>query len=267
MKYYAVLAAVLIVIAGLGFFAYYDNSLHEQKVPSGSHTYLGVIYSGTPKQTNFISAIVNFDKGSNLNRSIYYVVLSIWDSNESYDQIGISSLDGRFYATYSYTEMVNGSIKYIFDPSWFPIGPGTHMISMNISSGKLTFTFDNKSYQAYTGGYYFLVRENEPIGNRSFSGLTVYEEIYGFNKSLPGISFNFSKINYGTIGYPTGSITDWVHFAHNLTAIYNSTVYIKDGIVNITNILPHSLNAFIESIQSFSFTLPYMPVVLVRFIY
>jgi|YelNatPaOPRAMG01_1025707.scaffolds.fasta_scaffold00552_34 hypothetical protein len=263
MKYYVILVAVLIVVAGMIFFAYYENSLNERKLPSGSHVYLGAIYSGTPTETNFISATVTFNEGINLNDSIYYVVLSVWDSNESYDQIGISSLNGHFYATYSYTEMINGSIKYIFDPSWFPIRPGTHVISMyiNSTSRNLTFTFDNKSHNAYTGGYYFRIKENEPIGNHSFSGLTVYEEIYGFNKSLPGISFNFSRVNYGTTGYPTGSITDWVRFSHNLTAVYNSTIYISGGSVNITNVLPHSQESLNWGIQQSYFILPYGAVI------
>ena len=38
------------------------------------------------------------------------------------------------------------------------------------------------------------------------------KEIYGFNKTLPGISYNFSNVQYGTGGYPSGYVMDWMPF-------------------------------------------------------
>lgn len=249
MRSYTVLVVVIIVIAGLGLYVYYENQSDQNKV-NGSHVYLGAVYSGQAKSTNSISADVYFSSGPNLRENIYYVVLSVWDSNQSYDQIGISSLYGKFYSTYSYTEIVNGSIKYIFDPHWVSIVPGNHKLSMNVSQGKVEFRFDNSIFTAYTGGDYFSVETNERVGNHTFSGLTVYEEIYGFNKTLPGIAFNFSDLSYGTTGYPTGSLSNWASFSHNLTSNFTSLVFMKSNTVNIYNTPPLSLTLNVKNLQS-----------------
>jgi hypothetical protein len=249
MKYYTVLIVAVIVIAGLGLFVYYENE-NNHKTVTGSHVYLGAVYGGQTQLTNYVSASVYFGNGINLKDNIYYIVLSIWDSNYSYDQIGISSLYGKFYCTYSYTEMVNGSIKYVFDPHWVQIVPGQHEMSMYVYNGNVVFRFDNNNYTAYTGGNNFAIETNEKVGNHSFSGLTIYEEIYGFNKSLPGISFNFSNIEFGTTGYPTGSISDWIQFSHNLTDNFTSVVFMKSNSVNIYNSVPYTLVLTVKNLVS-----------------
>ncbi|MEM0133699.1 MAG: hypothetical protein QXU18_00510 [Thermoplasmatales archaeon] len=262
MKYYAVLVAAILVVAALGLYAYYDN-LNSNKTVTGNHVYLGAVYYGPEKYTNAISAKVDFGKGANLNGSIYYVVLSIWDNNNSYDQIGISSLYGKFYCTYSYTEIVNGSIKYIFDPHWAQIVPGNHTLSLYVNNGDVIFKFDNNTFTAFTGGNNFIMGTYEKIGNHSFSGLTIYEEMYGFNNSFPGISFNFSELQYGTTGYAVGSITDWTPFSHNLTN-FSSYVYMKSNIVNIYNSLPLTLKLSVQNlltpaslvVANMNFTIP-----------
>ena len=252
MKYYTVLVAAILVIAALGLYAYYEN-MDVKKPDSGTHVYLGAVYDGSLKYANSISANVDFGGTANLNDDIYYVVLSIWDSNLSYDQIGISSLKGVFYSTYSYTEIVNGSIKYIFDPHWFPITPGNHSLSMYVSNGNVFFKFDKNTFAAFTGGNDFSISTNQKVGNHTFSGLTIYEEIYGFNNSFPGISFNFSNIQYGSPSSQGGAITNWAQFAHNLTNVSNrldTYVYMKSNVVNIYNSLPLTLTVKVQNLTT-----------------
>ena len=249
MKSRVILIALLLVVAGLLVFIYHEN-YSKPNTPTGSHVYLGAVYSGQTKYTNYISANVDFGNGTNLKNNIYYIVLSIWDSNHSYDQLGISSLYGKFYSTYSYTETTNGSIRYIFNPHWFQIRPGSHSLSMYVSNGNVVFKFDATSYTAYTGGYNFAIETNEKIGNHSFSGLTIYEEIYGFNKTLPSISFNFSQVVFGTTGYPTGYVTEWYQFYHNLTNNYTSLVYMKSDTVNIYNAPSLTLKITVQNLPT-----------------
>ncbi len=249
MKSAVVLVAAVIVVAALGLFVYYEYQGH-QKVPTGSHVYLGAVYAGQTKNTNYISSKVYFADGTNLKNNIYYVVLSVWDSNHSYDQIGVTSANGKFYSTYSYTDIVNGTIKYIFKPTWFQISPGNHQLSMYVNSGNVVFKVDSTTYTAFTGGDYFLIETTEKMGNSSFSGLTIYEEVYGFNKSLPGISYNFSEVSYGASGYPTGIVTSWITFSHNLSSNYSAYVYMKDDTVNIYNADPLTLSISVQHLIS-----------------
>lgn len=249
MKSTAVLIAVLIVVAGLGLYVYYTNETHKD-TPTGSHVYLGAVYSGPAKYTNYVSASVDFKDGSNLKNDVYYVVLSIWDSNNSYDQLGITSYMGKFYSTYSYTQTLNGTIKYIFQPRWNLISPGDHNMSMYVDKGNILFKFDSNTFTAQTGGDNFTMETNQKIGNHSFAGFTIYEEIYGFNKTLPGISYNFSNVQYGTSSYPSGYVMDWMPFSHNITSVPSTVVYMKYASVNIYNTPPVTLRISVQNLLS-----------------
>lgn len=234
MKYYVVLlVAIVVVVAASGVYIYYESQ-GDQKQQNGSHVYLGAVYVGGTKYVDSISAKISFQDGSNLKGNVYYVILSIWDSNKSYDQLGIASLYGSFYSTYSYTSMVNGTIQYHYSKrGWFPISQGDYVISMSARDGMVTFTFDNRSYTAFTGGNYFIMSQNEPIGNHSYAGFTIYEEIYNFSKIFPGISYNFSDVQYSSSNF-TGYVTAWYLFSHNVSN-YTSYVYIRSGAVNLYN--------------------------------
>ncbi|MCL5874754.1 MAG: hypothetical protein M1161_05400 [Candidatus Thermoplasmatota archaeon] len=249
MKYYAViLVAIVVVVAASGFYIFYENQA-DHKTQTGNHIYLGAFYGGTTKHVNYVSAKVSFQSGANLRGNVYYVILSIWDSNQSYDQLGIASLYGSFYSTYSYTTLVNGSIQYHYiKRGWFPITPGDYLLSMSASKGAVTFTFDNTSFTADTGGNYFSMAPNEAIGNHSYAGLTVYEEIYNFTNEFPSIAYNFSDIQYRASN-STGYITNWYLFSHNVSN-YTSYVYMKSDTVNIYNSPPLTLKINVQNLSS-----------------
>jgi hypothetical protein len=252
MKYWAVLLVVIVVVvAAAGLYIFYETQ-NDKKSPTGSHIYLGAVYSGQTKDVNYISASVDFNNGANLKNTIYYAVLSAWDNNKSYDQIGVASLYGNFYSTYSYTTMLNGTIQYLYPhKGWFSISPGEHSFSVSATNGNVTFTFNNKSYTAHTGGSYFTLSSNEIIGNHSYAGLTIYEEVYGFNKTLPSISYNFTDVKFGSPGNPPGYVSSWMQFSHNISAAnYTSYVYMKSDAVNIYNAPSLTLKLDVQNLSS-----------------
>jgi hypothetical protein len=236
MKSSTVLVIVIIIIAGLVALTIY-NDINTKPPPTGSHAYIGAIYKGTRADVNSIYANLSIGGENNLDSVVYYVVLSAWDSNNSYDQVGIASLYGRLYSTYSYTvTLKNGSIKYIFDNHWFSVKEGEHQIEMSISDGNVTFIFDKTSITEFTGGDYFIEATNILINSTSYSDLTVYEEIYGFNKTLPGLSFNFTNIGVKSVNL--SQVRDWSFFEHNASRDYSSTVHFYGNAVNISNMMP-----------------------------
>ncbi|MEM0128112.1 MAG: hypothetical protein QXO03_03385 [Thermoplasmatales archaeon] len=249
MKSTVLLVAVIIIIAALSFFIYYQYQ-NAKEAPQGSHVYIGAIYDGQVKYGSYVSATISFGGGKSLEGKVYYVILSVWDNNKSYDQVGISSLNGSLFSTYSYTYVArNGTIEYRYDPHWFPIGPGTHLVSMQIRSGNVTFTVDGRSFIAFTGGNYFIISRNEVIGNVSYSDFTVYEEIYKFNGVLPYVAYNFTGISYSTQNSTYG-VTSWAYFLHNVSEDYASTVFFLGNTVNIYNRKPLSLQLQIQNSES-----------------
>ncbi|MGC8645006.1 MAG: hypothetical protein ACP5UO_01900 [Thermoplasmata archaeon] len=240
MKSSVLLVIVVVIIAALSLFAY-NQYLQGTRQSLNSHVYLGAIYSGNTEYGDQVSATISFTQGRNLENKIYYVVLSVWDSNRSYDQVGLSSLNGTFFSTYSYTFITkNGTIHYRYDPHWFLLRPGNHQVSMKVADGDVTFTVDGRSFVAYTGGNYFIISRTEVIGNASYSGFTVYEEIYKFDGSLPGISYNFTGVSYSTNNL-TNPVNLWAHFSHNISISYDSLVFALGNTVNIYNSKPLSL--------------------------
>ncbi|MCL5681447.1 MAG: hypothetical protein M1515_05360 [Candidatus Thermoplasmatota archaeon] len=231
MKYTTILIVLIILLAGLIYLEYVNN-FGEKKQSASSHIYIGTIYTGTAIKTQSISANLNFIGGRNNNKTPYYVVISAWDDNKSYDQVGISSIEGIFFATYSYTRIINGTIRYFYNPHWFEIYPGLHSFGESISSGFVTFKFDNRIQTNYTGGNYFTLSPNEHIGNTEYNGFTVYEEIYSFAGTFPQISYNFSHIAYGPSNLP---ITKWQSFTYNVSANFTKLVVFNGSTVNIYN--------------------------------
>ncbi len=207
--------------------------------PSGNHVYLGEIYNGKSLQ------ILNFSFQISISKSIFksdyvtYSVFSTWDSNGSYDQLGVSTINGETFATYSYTVFKNNTITYEFNPKWFPIGAGTYSGYMSISNGYVQFRFDNKSFLAKTGGNYFVLTKYFKYGNASYAGTTIYEEIYNFKWVLPPINFNFSQIEGGN-----NEITSWGLFLHNLSSNYSSYVFQTGNTINIYDAKPFFLKGY-----------------------
>lgn len=240
MKLWALIIVLIVILAGLIYLGFFNDQHPKQS--QSSHIYLGAIYNGPFKKTNSISGNLYFNGGKNIKEIQYYVVLSVWDSNNSYDQIGISSVDGLFFSTYSYTEIINGSIKYEYDATWFPIGEGLHIFGMTIRDGYVDFKFDNISIEKFTGGNYFLISKSIIFNQKEYTGFTLYEEIYKFSGNLPAISFNFTNVMESS----DQEITGLIPLSQNISTDF-STIMINGNTVNIYNQNALTLKVRIDS--------------------
>lgn len=247
MKTSVLLVVIVLILAGIIYIGFF-NDTHPRTVES-NHIYIGAIYNGVVKRVNSISANLYFNGGVNLKNIQYYVVLSAWDSNNSYDQIGISSIDGIFYSTYSYTKIINGTIKYFYSPEWFRIGEGMHTLKMYVSSGYVQFSFDGYNLNAHTGGQYFQIASSVVFGQKEYTGLTVYEEIYKFSGKFPRIAFNFSNIVAGN----SYNISSFIPLSQNVTNNYTRNVAIYGNTINIYNENPFLLKIKVISGQGSGF--------------
>lgn len=240
MKLWALIIVLILILAGLLYLGFFNDQHPKQSQPT--HIYLGAIYNGPLKKTDSISGNLYFNGGQNIKGIQYYVVLSVWDSNNSYDQIGISSVDGLFFSTYSYTEIINGSIKYEYNATWFPIREGLHIFGMTIGNGYVDFKFDNVSIKKFTGGNYFVVSKTITFDQKEYTGFTLYEEIYKFSGKLPAISFNFTDV----MAANNQEINDLIPLSQNISIDLN-TVMINGNTVNIYNQNPLTLKVRIDS--------------------
>lgn len=224
----------------------------------GNHVYLGEIYDGKSLEVNSISFKVSISKALFKSDYVTYSVFSTWDSNGSYDQIGISTIDGEAYATYSYTVLKNNTINYRFNPRWIPLRAGTYNVFMNVSHGFVSFVFNGETLLARTGGNYLVISKYFRLHNSNYAGTTIYEEIYNFKWKLDPVNFNFTDVmgNSQPINY-------WTLFLHNLTENYSSYVFQFLNTINIYDTIPYflkgypvdSLNNFILNIADFNLRL------------
>ncbi len=228
MKIWVLIIVLILILSGLIYLGFLNNP--PAKKSQSDHIYVGAIYNGPYKKTNSVSAELYFNGGKNIGNIQYYVVLSVWDSNDSYDQIGISSVDGLFFSTYSYTEIINNTIVYKYNATWFPVHEGLHRFSMVIGNGYVVFKFDNESIKKFTGGNYFIISKSVSFDQREYTGFTVYEEIYKFKGNFPSIAFNFSNLESAN----NQMINDLIPLSQNISANAN-TLMIIGNTVNIYN--------------------------------
>ena len=244
---YKIASRVLAIAVVLGILYISMNIILPYYLPqtpseSGTHIYIGEIYNGKTVYVTGISFDVSISRAIFKSDYITYSVFSIWDSNKSYDQLGISTINGVAFGTYSYTEVSNGTIRYIFNPKWFPLGSGNYKASINVSNGYVKFTLDGKSYIAKNGAKYLILSKNENLLNGSYAGTTVYEEIYNFKWKMIPVDFNFSNIYADQ--YP---IVKWNLFLHNISYNYSQYVFQFINTVNIYNSVPYFLKGYPSS--------------------
>ncbi len=240
MKTYVLIIVLMLILAGILYLGFFNETPKKQS--RSDHIYLGALYNGPYEKVTSLNATLSFHGESNLRDIQYYVVMSIWDSNDSYDQIGISSVDGLFFSTYSYTYIENKTIHYKFNATWFPISPGTHELRMTISNGYVTFSVDDRSIRLFTGGNYFILYKSVQFLNGEYIDFTLYEEIYKFHGSLPQISFNFSKVEYNG----ETQVNDMIPLLQN-TSNFSNTIMIIGNTVNLYNQNPLFLKVKILS--------------------
>lgn len=184
------------------------------KAPTvNGHYYEGMVWG--PKKT----AVVNSEIQTQLKvpdqipstlsstNEFFYVLLSAFDNNGSYDQIGISDDNGTWGLTLSYTYDTSGTgcsgtLAYVFTPDYVTLTQGT------------TYTFAMVFYSAFPGDMAFIVSQGAVIlvdlpvatggtafdlqnTNCGYYGTTDYEEVYTTQQAVPDSDMHFFGGVYG----------------------------------------------------------------------
>jgi outer membrane protein assembly factor BamB len=170
-----------------------------------THWYAGSIYPSSLPSQNARSIGVSITLPSSEPRleEFYYVVLSAFDSNGSYDQIGFSALFGSWGLSYSWTSGLPypGSAVYHFSPEAMILSPGvTYTFNITTQTGVthfIAFQGSSKiwSLDAPTGGNYLILSNYYSAGKRGRApyDYTDYEEVYFTStpEGAPNLDFNF----------------------------------------------------------------------------
>jgi hypothetical protein len=148
---------------------------------------------------------------------LYYVVLSAWDSNGSYDQLGLSNYYGSWGLLYSWT---TGPLSNLYYNTY----PDEIALSMGV-----TYTFNITAYYSFTiftayqgstliwskwvqtGGYYLILSNG--YGGVANAGYTDYEEMWyaHTNGGAPGFNFYFHDQSWVAINGSSYAAT-WTSF-------------------------------------------------------
>lgn len=175
-----------------------------------THYWAGAYFTGTTFSPTRLSATVHLPDAIPNSQEFYYVLLSVWDSAGSYDQVGFTNDGGTWGFTYSYTSACAGT--YYYNPAWATLTRGTtYTFSMNLSStGQLTFTARQASgahvytLTKHSGGTSFLAQSYYTCSSGTYYDLTDYEEIYDSVQAMPSYDFFF-----GNNTANTSAVTAW----------------------------------------------------------
>ncbi len=205
----ATVVVLLLLVAGSTLFLLHPPASAEdssaptdQVTPSRAPWFLGAV---TTQQATAqeIDAEFYVPQGMPGVADTYYPLMaSAYDSNSSYDQIGILAWHGTWSATTSST-VVNGTTTVYDTQVWEELPSGYYWFRMAISSGVVTYTVaaENGSVlldeEARTGGGYFLVSSSF-LNNYTFTssmGYTVFEEVYNATGGVPAFNL-FCRESY-----------------------------------------------------------------------
>lgn len=193
----------------------------------GGHWYAGSVYSGPTTNTSWVFAEISIPSAAAPDTSeFYYVILSIWDNNGSYDQIGFTDDYGTWGLAWSYTTGSCSSVTYYYSPDAVTLTPGQlylFAITTHLSGGHtgvVEEAWSVSSTGATSSVYYSLkaTGATDPGLNQSgfycgYYDYTDYEEVYGNNSTAqpdpygaPGgfVWFFHDNLNYTYSGPSAG---------------------------------------------------------------
>lgn len=215
--------------------------------PNQTRWYAGSVYPSNATTQNPRTACVSMNVPASSPRSdeFYYVLLSAWDSNGSYDQIGFSDTYGSWGLAYSWTTGPSSNLTFHYSSKAMALSSGlTYTFNITVKSGLTHFVvFQGStkiwSLEAPTGGDYLVLSNSH---NAETYGYTDYEEVWKastFKGTTPEFDFNFSD-NYWTSMNGNNSPTGWSTLlpAQNCSAPSNVTVVIRGNSVLVDNPCP-----------------------------
>lgn len=197
-----------------------------------NHYWAGAAYNGGSTTATSLYADINVPDDIPDSSNFYYVLLSVWDNANSYDQLGIANDYGTWGVAYSWTNSCAGSYYYSANAYTLPRGE-TYQFEMTISSGTVTFTALTSSgnqlwtLNAATGGSNFALSEYYAPCSNDYD-YTDYEESYDSTQLVPSYDFWFTNnLEDGT------SETSWTAFTAGTapsvtTSISGSTVIVEN---------------------------------------
>ena len=165
----------------------------------GTHWYAGSVYPWELATQNASSVSMSIRVPSSLPRSdeFYYVLLSVFDSYGSYDQVGFTDCYGVWGLCYSWTTYAGGVFTYLYSPSAMVLSLGaTYTFNISTAGGITCFTANQGAVQVWslsasTGGNYLVV-------SASYAGYydyTDYEEVWQTATPVGSPAFDFYFYN------------------------------------------------------------------------
>jgi hypothetical protein len=185
-------------------------SVHGPTTPMYSgHYWAGAYFTGKNRSVTQVAMTIKVPDAVPSTAEFYYVLLSVWDSAGSYDQIGFTNDYGVWGWTYSYTSACAGSYYYNPDQATLVRGQ-TYTFTMNLSpTGELTFGVEHlgaysHSLTKFTGGAHFLDQSFYSCNSATYYDYTDYEEVYSSIQQMPSADYMFRANSQNN-----ASVTAW----------------------------------------------------------
>lgn len=204
--------------------------------------YAGFYYDAASQQVTSVSMTMATPNDSAVNGDVYYLLLSIWDSANSYDQIGITTTYGHWQVFYSAGEnCFNGPIYWsnqsyglAQNTQWtfqIFVSPGGYVEFIVYSGTSSAIVW---STSIHTGASYLEVSSSPPSACSGFNyGYEDYEEVWTLvQQDFPTWSFSFDNnragVNLGNsqpvsywneLPYPPYDIGYSIAYGNNLNVL------------------------------------------------
>jgi hypothetical protein len=203
------------VVSGRTIFPTLAPPISPPKPPQYStHWYAGSDYQGPSKTAQTINVTIGVPYSAPSSDEFYYVLLSAWTSNGSYDQLGFSNNYGTWGLTYSWTSGPVDNPTYHYSSNAMALSVGaTYTFSITTEGGVTHFIAYQGSTQVWsldapTGGNYLVVSSSY-LG---YGDYTDYEEVWLTDTSGgPAFDFYFYDNYWVPIGGGENAAT-WTSF-------------------------------------------------------
>jgi hypothetical protein len=182
-----------------------------------AHWYAGSLYpaDAPPRRARTVSTRIGIPSSAPKSDEFYYVLLSVWDSAGSYDQIGFSNSYGVWGLTYCWTSGLIGNPTYHYSPNAREMSTGvTYTFSITVEGGVAHYVaYDGTrqiwSLDARTGGEYLVLDDLF----RGYYDYTDYEEVWQTSDlgGAPPFDFNFTN-NYWVSVDNSSSSAEWTRW-------------------------------------------------------
>jgi hypothetical protein len=166
----------------------------------------------------------------------YYVLLSVFDSAGSYDQIGFSNNHGSWGLTNSWTTgpANNLTFHYFANNYWLFQGV-TYSFNISAQNGMVKFACyqgDSKiwSSDVPTGGDYLILSKSY----EGYPNYMNYEEIWhtSENRGTPDFDFKFISNNWRSLDGTINASTDWTPYYWSAPVNVNVEITNSDVLIN-----------------------------------